>query len=215
MTDINELVQEFWRTSSDGDVGASFFAMRRLFEILHRCLDGLEVCFDIISIFATVVDLADKNLQMSANPDFRRYVSSPVYAIYSSLPDDEYRIRSKFKILFDAYRKMLHQSFSKSKDFGDMLRFLPGVVVQKHLGIQGMADLYRIKPDLLERLIESIIGPLRPCNGYILDDYLSSFLQDRDRSQLHYCDPTLQHISICRHILSLLGRSNISDFQSY
>ena len=52
MTDINDLMQEFWRTSSDGDVGASFFAMRRLFEILQRCFNILEVCFDIISVFA-------------------------------------------------------------------------------------------------------------------------------------------------------------------
>ena len=40
---------------------------------------------------------------------------------------------------------MFDQSFSKSKDLGDMLRFLPGVVVQKHMSMQGMADLYRIK----------------------------------------------------------------------
>ena len=45
MSDINDLVREFRRTSSD--VGASFFAMRRLFEILHN----LEVCFDIIPFF--------------------------------------------------------------------------------------------------------------------------------------------------------------------
>ena len=45
MTDINDLVQEFWRTSSDKDVGASFFAMRRLYEILHRWSDNLDVCF--------------------------------------------------------------------------------------------------------------------------------------------------------------------------
>jgi hypothetical protein len=44
MTDIDDLVQEFWRTSSDGVVGAPFFAMRRLLEIL-------EVCFVIISFF--------------------------------------------------------------------------------------------------------------------------------------------------------------------
>ena len=44
MTDINDLVQEFWKTSSNRDIGASFFAMRRLFIIL-------EVCFDIISVF--------------------------------------------------------------------------------------------------------------------------------------------------------------------
>ena len=46
MTDINALVQEFRRTSRDGAVGASFFAMRRLFGILKRCY-YLKVCFDI------------------------------------------------------------------------------------------------------------------------------------------------------------------------
>ena len=61
MTDINDLVQEFGRTSSDGFVGASFFEMRRLLEILQDCFD-LEVGFNIISVFATAVDLADKNL---------------------------------------------------------------------------------------------------------------------------------------------------------
>ena len=58
MTDINDLVEEFWRTSSDIDVGASFFAMRRLFEILQRCFDYLEVCFYIISVFPIAVDLS-------------------------------------------------------------------------------------------------------------------------------------------------------------
>ena len=48
MTNINDLVQEFWRTSSDGDAGASLFAMRRLFQILQGCLNILEVCFDIL-----------------------------------------------------------------------------------------------------------------------------------------------------------------------
>ena len=47
ITDIDNLVKEFRRISSD--VGASFFAMRRLLDILQ---DILEVCFDIISIFA-------------------------------------------------------------------------------------------------------------------------------------------------------------------
>ena len=41
MRDIDNLVQEFWRTSSDNDVGASLFAMRRLHIILENCL---EVC---------------------------------------------------------------------------------------------------------------------------------------------------------------------------
>ena len=49
MTDINDLVQESWRTSSDvpGAVGASFFAMRCLFQILQKCFNDLEVCFCI------------------------------------------------------------------------------------------------------------------------------------------------------------------------
>jgi hypothetical protein len=133
-----------------------------------------------------------------------------------------HRIRAKFEIMFDGYQKIFDQSFSKSKDFGDLgdlLRFLPGVVVQKRMSMQGMVDLYRIKPDLLERLIKSTIEPLTPTHAsryflYKLDGYLSGFLQDRDRSQLYYCDPMLQHISICRHFLSLLDGSNAFDLQS-
>ena len=116
---------------------------------------------------------------------------------------------------------MFDRLLSESKDLGDMLRYLPGVVVQKYMSMQGMADLYKIKPDLLKRLIESTIEPLKPSppyvspySRYILDDYLSDFLQDRDRSQLYYCDPRLQHISICRHFLSLLNGSNAFDLQS-
>ena len=113
---------------------------------------------------------------------------------------------------------MIDQSFSKSKDLGDMLRSLPGVVVQKDLSMQGMADLYRIKPDFLTRLIKSIellrLSPHDLYPRYMLDGYLSGFLQDRDRSQHYYCDLELQHISICRQILSLLDRSNVFDPQS-
>jgi hypothetical protein len=43
MTDINDLVQEFWRTSSDGAVGATFFAMGRLLKILQECFNISEV----------------------------------------------------------------------------------------------------------------------------------------------------------------------------
>ena len=119
--------------------------------------------------------------------------------------------------MFDGYRKMFHQSISKSKDLADMLRFLPGVVVQKGMSMKGMAGLYRIKPDLLERLIKSTFELLEPSYTpysprYMLYRYLSNFLQDR--SQLYYCDPMLQHISICRHFLSFLDGSNAFDFQS-
>ena len=105
---------------------------------------------------------------------------------------------------------MIDQSFSKSKDLGDILRYLPGVVVQKGLTMEGMAVLYRIKADLLERLIKlAFEGDDR----YILNGYLSDLLQDRDRSQLYYCDLELQHISICRQILFLLDRSHDFNLQ--
>ena len=61
MTDIHDLVQEFWRTSTDGADGESIFAMYRLHNILGRCL---EVCF-----LATAVNLPDKT-SMLTNSDF-------------------------------------------------------------------------------------------------------------------------------------------------
>ena len=149
---------------------------------------------------------------MSANPSSWQWHYSAHWHL-------DNQIRAQFKIMFEGYRRMFDQSLSKSKDLGDMLRFLPGVVVQKHMSMQGMAVLYRIEPDLLERLIGSTLELLRPSNHYpsdhILDDYLFSFLQNRGRSQLFYCDPMLQHISICRHFLSLLHPgSNAFDLQS-
>ena len=140
----------------------------------------------------------------------------------SSIQSDD-GIGARFKMLLDGYRKMFDQSLCKSKDLGDMLRFLPGVVMQKYMSVQGMTDLYRIKPDLLKRLIKSTIEPLRSFSvrhnpyspsGYELGHYLSGFLRDRDRSRLYYCDPMLQHIFICRHILSLLDGSNAFDPQT-
>ena len=147
---------------------------------------------------------------MLTNPDSWQYPSE-------SLED---RIGAKFKIMFDGYRKMIDQSFSRSKDLCDMLRLLPGIVVQKRLSMQEMADLYKIEPDFLDRLIKSAIEPLRSSpydpdySRYILDGYLSGFLRDQDRSRLYYCDPMLQHISICRHFLSLLDRSIVFDLRS-
>ena len=107
---------------------------------------------------------------------------------------------------------MIDRSFSKSKDLGDILRFLPGVVVQKNLTMEGMAVLYRIKADLLERLIKLAFEEKDfYTRGYMLNGYLSDLLQDRGRSQLYYCDLELQHISICRQLLSLLDRSHDFD----
>ena len=141
------------------------------------------------------------------------------YSTESELFDDQV----EFMILLDGYRNKFDQTFStfKSEDLRDLLRFLPGVVVQKPMSMQGMACLYRIRPDLLERLIKSAIKPLKslsrnyiPNSHYILDEYISGFLRDRDRSQHYYCNPMLPHISICRHFLSLLDGSNSPDLPS-
>jgi hypothetical protein len=178
--------------------------MRRLSLKCVVCLKFSKIFWMcVLSLFPFFASrFTDKNLQV-ANPN----------------PFD-HKIRPEFKILVYRYRTMFDQSISKSKDLGDMLRFLPGVVVQNYMTMQGMADLYRIKPDLLERLIKSPLEPLHsesssgPYPRYILDDYLSGFLQDRDRSQLHYCDPMLQHISICRLFLSFLNGFNAFDLHS-
>ena len=45
MTDINNLVKEFRRTSCD--IGVSLFAMRRLFGILQKCF-GILVCLILL-----------------------------------------------------------------------------------------------------------------------------------------------------------------------
>ena len=45
-----------------------------------------------------------------------------------------------------------------------MLKFLPGVIVLRPMSMQGMAELYRIKPSLLWRLIKSTIESLRPAD---------------------------------------------------
>ena len=183
MADINDLVQEFRMSSRDGAVGESFVAMCRLREIL-------QVRFDNIPFFVTD-DLADKNLQDVDDDDV-------------SL-DEEFSDR--YKMMFDGYRKMIDQSLSKSKDLGDILRFLPGVVVHRGLTLEAMVVLYKIKADFLERLTEPAFEKIG--SFYImLNGYLSELLQDRDRSQLYYCDPELQHISICRQLLSLLDRSH-------
>ena len=65
--------------------------------------------------------------------------------------DVDDQIVVKFEILLDGYQKMFDQSFSKSKDLDDMPRFLPDVVAQKTMSMQGMDDSYRIKQDLLEQ----------------------------------------------------------------
>ena len=158
--------------------------------------------------FGTAADLADQNLQISTIPSSWQYSAQKI--------DD----RISLTMLFDGYRKLTDQSFLESRDLADLLRFLPGVAVQKPLSTRGMADLYRIIPDFLNHLIESPIEPLKPSSSgndlhpcYVLDDYLSGLLQDQDRSQLYFRDPMLQHISICRQFLFFLDRSNVFDLE--
>ena len=100
MTDINDLVQDFWKTSSDGAIEVSFFEMRRFLEILQECIGLLEVCFDIVSVFATATD-KDVQSDNRLNRDL------------SDLQDDD-QVGAKFKRLLDGYRNMIDHSSSKS-----------------------------------------------------------------------------------------------------
>ena len=84
ITNINDLVQEFW-TSSNGAVETSFFPMRAgcLLGILTKCFGSLEVCFDIISFSATAFDLADNNL--SYRLGHRQTTTTPGIMIVTNL----------------------------------------------------------------------------------------------------------------------------------
>ena len=155
MTDINDLVQEFLRTSSD--VGASFFAMRRLLENLQRGFDYVSVSLIFFFCDCCRLFLADKILQ---SDDWS----------YSTESDRE--MTDKILPLHVEYRKMFDQPLSKSKDLSDMLRILPGVVVQHPVSMQGMADLYRIKPDLFECFIKFTIKDWQPPFHYKLFGFL-------------------------------------------
>ena len=52
MVDINDLLQEFWRTPSDKAVGAPILPLRHLLGIFQ---DILRVCF-VVFVFATAID---------------------------------------------------------------------------------------------------------------------------------------------------------------
>ena len=81
----------------------------------------------------------------------------------------------------------------QTKDMGDLL-WLPGIVVQEGLSMQGMAVLYGVEIDLLKHLVESTTKPLIQSDLIILDryklhPYLSNLLHDQDRPQFYYYDP--------------------------
>ncbi|KAF8816521.1 hypothetical protein BYT27DRAFT_7182095 [Phlegmacium glaucopus] len=114
----------------------------------------------------------------------------------------------EFSRVYHGYQMMLRQSFTESNDIGDLSRFLPGVLVQKALSMQGMADLYSVKVDLLHRLFEPFarVG----LSDYMLLDHLSAFFMHS-----HHPYSSLHHVLICRQFLFLLDGSNVPDLQSY
>ena len=93
MTEINDFVQDFWRTPDDGADGESYqyLAMRRLLEILQECFHILKCVSIFIPVFEIAVGLlVDKKFQMSADPN------CPDYSAQLDL--DETEIKDKFKI---------------------------------------------------------------------------------------------------------------------
>ena len=198
MTEVNGLLREFCNISSNREIEVSFTAT-------HLLLNILRVRFDVVFVVRLLLTKHDQHL---------------LYR-YPDQTDSAHSI-ANFKALFDGYQKMLDQSlifvFSKPGGIRDLLRFLPGIVVQKGLTMQGMADLYGVDMDVLKPLITSNNDLLSSSNNRLgsdhrLTDYVGGFLQDQSRSQLCYCDPISHHIFICRHFLSLLG-SNPSHLKS-
>ncbi|KAF8816495.1 hypothetical protein BYT27DRAFT_7182051 [Phlegmacium glaucopus] len=163
ITDITELIQEFWKISDNELVDVFFTAMLCLGWILEEI---------------------------------------------GSVVTDDALLR-----VYRAHEKMFDRSFTESVDISDLLRLLPGIVVQKGLSMQGVADLYKVKMDLLDRLSKSALEPfvLPEPAFYVLWNYLSSFFMDPYRSHLYHSDPILHHVLICRQLLSLLDGSK---FQS-
>ncbi|KAF8801464.1 hypothetical protein BYT27DRAFT_7147456 [Phlegmacium glaucopus] len=113
----------------------------------------------------------------------------------------------EFLRAYHEYQKILDRSFTESRDIGDLLRFLPGVMVQKGLSMQGMADLYSVKMDLLHRLFEPFARVGLPF--YELQGCLSTHLM---RYHPHY---RLHHVLTCCQFLSLFDGSNARGLQSY
>ena len=73
-----EIMTEFWTSSSDGAVEKSFklFAMRRLLEILQRCFHSLEVRFDIISFLRLLSTLLIKIYRTRQTPIPRNFATN-------------------------------------------------------------------------------------------------------------------------------------------
>jgi len=212
MTDINDLMQDFWKISSGGAVDVFFPAMRCLMWVLNVYQDRVA---DSRMPWSIAMENPDR---LHAIPGTGSVLELDPDWILSETESDRESLEAtenEFLGLYQKIQKMLDRSLTKSSDISDLLRFLPGIVVQKGLTMQGMANLYRVKMDILDRLSKSTFEPFTKLgqSSYVLQDYLSDFLRDRDRSHHRYCDPMRHHVLICRQFLSLLDGSDVSDLQ--
>jgi hypothetical protein len=183
MTDLDDLLREFWNISSNRAIGGSFTATDLLLEIL-------QVRFDVLF-----------GLRLLLTKHDQPFYSHPRQT-------DSAHFIANFEALIDGYQKMLDQSlifaFSKPGGIRGLLRSLPGILVQEGPGLtmQGMADLYGVNMDVLEPLIVSNIDLLslsvhrQVGSRYRLTAYVGGFLQDRSRSQLCCCDPIFSFVEI-------------------
>lgn len=104
----------------------------------------IKVCLDIL--FVSQLYFADNIEQKMASSESA--VSGAAHSGLADLESIHPSLQAKLCKLSHEYRKMLDHSFSNSRDLGDLLRFLPGILVQKHLTMQEMAGLYRVQMDL-------------------------------------------------------------------
>jgi hypothetical protein len=135
MTDVNDLLREFWNIPHNRAIEVSFTAT-------HLLLDILQVRLDVLFVLRLLLIKHDQHLRVRhpGQTDSAHYITA----------------------LIDGCQRMLDQSlilaFSKPRGIRDLLRFLPGILVQEGLTMQGMADLYGVNIDVLEPLIASNVA---------------------------------------------------------
>ncbi|KAF8162767.1 hypothetical protein B0H34DRAFT_692893 [Crassisporium funariophilum] len=126
----------------------------------------------------------------------------------------------RYSKVFYNYRTILdecyHAAFSASSDMDDLIKSLPGILVQRlEMPLQGIADVFAVDLHLAKDLLDrnrQFIGIFKPAPGHFaLNVLVSEYLRDASRCGMHYHDPLLHHIAICRRYLSVLFNCHWSE----
>ncbi|KAF8150920.1 hypothetical protein B0H34DRAFT_156525 [Crassisporium funariophilum] len=123
--------------------------------------------------------------------------------------------------VFYNYRTILdecyHAAFSASSGMDDLIKSLPGILVQRvGMPLQGIADVFAVDPhlakNLLDRNLQFISIRHEPApDHFVLNQLVSEYLEDASRCGMHYHDPLPYNIAICRRYLSVLFNCHWSE----